>query len=160
MTQPYTILHHTYYTVVHCVCMLCCSVMSDSLQSLDYSLLDSTVHGMTPLSIELSRQELWSGSTQFSHSVMSDSLQPHGLQHTRLPCPSTTGVGSHSLLQGIFPTEGLNSGLLHCRQILYHLSHQGSSRILEWVAYPFSSGSSPPRNQTGVSCIAGRFFTK
>ena len=37
-----------------------------------------------------------------------------------------TGVGCHSLLQGIFPTQGLNLGLLHCRQILYHLSHLGS----------------------------------
>ena len=37
-----------------------------------------------------------------------------------------TGVGCHSLLQGIFPTQGLNSNLLHCRQILYCLSHQGS----------------------------------
>ena len=37
-----------------------------------------------------------------------------------------TGVGSHSLLQGIFPTQGLNPGALHCRQILYSLSHQGS----------------------------------
>ena len=36
------------------------------------------------------------------------------------------GVGCHSLLQEIFLTQGLNSGLLHCRQILYHLSHQGS----------------------------------
>ena len=36
------------------------------------------------------------------------------------------GVGCHAFLQGIFPTQGLNSGLLHCRQILYHLSHQGS----------------------------------
>ena len=35
-----------------------------------------------------------------------------------------------------------NPGLLHCRRILYHLSHKGSPRILEWVAYPFSSGSS------------------
>ena len=35
-------------------------------------------------------------------------------------------VGCHSLLQGIFPTQGLNLGLLHCRQILYHLTHQGS----------------------------------
>ena len=35
-----------------------------------------------------------------------------------------TGVGFHSLLQGIFPTQGLNPGLLHCMQILYHLSHQ------------------------------------
>ena len=37
-----------------------------------------------------------------------------------------TGVGSHSLLQGLFPTQGLNLSLLHCRQILYRLSHQGS----------------------------------
>ena len=51
------------------------------------------------------------------------------------------------------------SGLLHCRQILYQLSHKGSPGILEWVAYPFSSGSSQPRNRTGVSCIAGGFFT-
>ena len=49
--------------------------------------------------------------------------------------------------------------LPHCRQILYQLSHKGSPRILEWVAYPFSRGSSQPRNQTGVSCIAGGFFT-
>ena len=45
------------------------------------------------------------------------------------------------------------------RQILYPLSHQGSPRILECVAYPFSRASSRPRNQTGVSCIAGGFFT-
>ena len=63
------------------------------------------------------------------------------------------------VLQGISPPQGSNSGLLHCRWILYHLSHQGSPRILEWVAYSFSSGSSWPRNGTGVSCIAGRFFT-
>ena len=70
-----------------------------------------------------------------------------------------TGVDSLSLLQGIFPTQGMNSGLPHCRQILYQLSHKGSPSILEWVAYPFSSRSSPPRNRTRVSCIAGRFFT-
>ena len=69
-----------------------------------------------------------------------------------------TGVGSLSLLQGIFPTQGLNPGLPHGRQILYQLRHKGSPRILEWVAYPFSSGSSQPRNQTGVFCNAGRFF--
>ena len=68
-------------------------------------------------------------------------------------------AGSLSLLQGIFPTQGLNPGLPHCRQILYQLSHKGSPRILEWVAYPFSSRSSQPRNQTRVSCIAGGFFT-
>ena len=69
-----------------------------------------------------------------------------------------TGVGSLSFLQGIFPTQGSNPGLLHSRQILHHLSHKGSPRKLEWLAYPFSSGSSWPRNQTGVFCIAGGFF--
>jgi len=68
-------------------------------------------------------------------------------------------MGSLSLLQGIFPTQGLNPGLPHCRWTLYQLSHKGSPRILEWVAYPFSSGSSQPRNRTWVSCIAGGFFT-
>ena len=60
-----------------------------------------------------------------------------------------TGVGSCSLLQGIFPTQGSNPGLLHCRRILDHLNCKGSPRVLEWVAYPFSSGSSWHRNQTG-----------
>ena len=50
-------------------------------------------------------------------------------------------------------------GLPHRRRILYWLSHQGSPRILGWVVSPFSRGSSPPRNRTWVSCIAGRFFT-
>ena len=68
-----------------------------------------------------------------------------------------TGVGSLSLLQGIFLTQGLNPGLPHCKQILYQLSHKGSPRILVWVAIPFSRGFS--RKQTGVSCIAGGFFT-
>ena len=63
------------------------------------------------------------------------------------------------LLQGIFPTPGLNPGLPHCRWIFNQLSHKGSPRILVWVAYPFSSGSSQPRNLTGVSCITSRFFT-
>ena len=70
-----------------------------------------------------------------------------------------TGVGSLFLLQGIFPTQGLKPGLPHCRQILYQLSHKGRPSILEWVAYPFSRGSSQPRNRTGVSCVAGGFFT-
>ena len=68
------------------------------------------------------------GSDSVGGSVMSDSLQPHGLQLTRLSGPwnsagKNTGVSSHSLLQGIFPTQGSNVGLLHCRQILYRLSH-------------------------------------
>ena len=70
-----------------------------------------------------------------------------------------TGVGCHALLQGIFPTQGSSTGLPHCRQSLYCLSHQESPRILEWVAYPLSRGSSWPRNLTGFSCTAGGFFT-
>ena len=55
-----------------------------------------------------------------------------------------------------------NSGVelrSHALQILYHLRHQRSPRMLEWVAYPFCRESSRPRNPTGVSCIAGGFFT-
>ena len=75
------------------------------------------------------------------------------------PPGKNTLVGYHPLLQGTFQTQGLNLGLLHCSWILYHLSHQGSPRILEWVAYAFSRGTSQPRNWTAVACIAGRFFT-
>ena len=72
-----------------------------------------------------------------SHSVMSDSLGPHGLYGlypSRLLCPwnspgKTTGVGCHFLLQRIFLTQKSNVGLLHCRQILYCLSHQGSPGV-------------------------------
>ena len=70
-----------------------------------------------------------------------------------------TGMGSLSLLRGIMLTQGSNPGLPHCRWILYQLSHKGRPGILEWVACPFSSKSSQPRNQTSVSCIVGRFFT-
>ena len=97
-----------------------------------------------------------------SYSVMSDSLRllspPSSFVHGDSP-GKNTGMGCHALLQGIFPTQGSNPGLLNCRQIIYHLSYQGSPRILEWVTYPFSRGSSQPRNRTGVSYIAGRFFT-
>ena len=85
---------------------------------------------------------------------MSDSLWPHGLYSPWNSPGQNTGVGSCSFLQGIFPIQGLNPGLSHCRQILYQLGHQGSPRILKWVAYPFSRGYSQPRNWTGVSYIA------
>ena len=70
-----------------------------------------------------------------------------------------TGVGCHALLQGIFPTQGSNPGVPHCRCIIYHLSHQKSPRILKWVAYSFYRGSLQPRKWTEDSCIAGRFLT-
>ena len=95
-----------------------------------------------------------------SHSVTSNSLRPRSLpgfsvhgaspgKNTRVGCPPP----------GDLPNQGLNPGLPHCRWILYHLSYQGSPRILERVAYPFSRGSSWPRNWTRVSWIAGGFFT-
>ena len=90
---------------------------------------------------------------------LSNSLWPYGLYSPWNSPGQKTEVGSFSLLQGIIPPQGLNSGLPHYRQILYQLSYKESPRILEWVAYPFSSRSSWPRNWTKVSCIAGRFFT-
>ena len=87
-----------------------------------------------------------------------DCSLPGSSVHEESPGKST-GVDCHALLQGIFSTQGSNPGLPHCRWILYHLSHQGNSRILEWVAYPFSSRSSWPRNWTRVPCIASGFST-
>ena len=68
---------------------------------------------------------------KWSHSVVSYSLWPHELWPTRLLHPwdfprRRTGVSCHLLLQGILPTQASNPGLPHCRQTLYHLSHQGS----------------------------------
>ena len=107
----------------------------------------------------LTQSEVKWSEVKWNCLVMSDSLRSHGLHSPWNSPGQNTGVGSLSLLQGIFPTHGSNPGLLHWRQILYQLSHKGSPRILEWVACPFSSGSSWPRNQTRVSCIAGWFFT-
>ena len=112
---------------------------------------------------------------------MSNSLWPHGVHSPWNSPGQNTGVGSHPLLQGIFPTQGSNLGLLRCRGILYQLrwgegevsqscptlcgpvdcSLPGSSvhgilqaRILEWLAISFSRGSSQPRDRTWVSCVA------
>ena len=87
----------------------------------------------------------------------SPALQVNSLLSEPQEKPKNTGVGNPSFLQGIFPTQEPNRGLPHCRQILYWLSHKRSPRIQ--VAYPFSRRSSWPRNQTGVSCISGGFFT-
>ena len=78
------------------------------------------------------------GSGSVSCSVVSDFLRPHGLQPTRLLCPwdspgKNTGVDCHSLLQSIFPTQGLNLGLLHFRQFLYHLSYREHQQIIYYV---------------------------
>ena len=86
-----------------------------------------------------------------------DCSPPGSSVHGNSPAKDT-GVGCHALLQGIFQTQGSNPCLLYCRRILYHLSQQGSPRILESVAYPFSRGTSQPRDQTRFFCIAGGFF--
>ena len=81
-----------------------------------------------------------------SCSVVSDSATPWtapGISSDRGDSlAKSTGVVSHALLQGIFPTQGLNPSLLHCTRILYCLSHRRSPRILEWVAFP-SPGDLP-----------------
>ena len=58
-------------------------------------------------------------------------------------------MGNLSLLQGIFSNQGLNRGLPHCRRILYQLSYEGSPRILEWIAYPFSGDLPDPGIKQG-----------
>ena len=93
-------------------------------------------------------------SASTSGSVVSDSVIPWTTQSMEFSRPGqNTRVGSLSLLQGIFPTQGSNPGLPHCRQILYQLSHKGSLRILEWAAYPFSSRSFQPRSWTKVPAL-------
>ena len=88
--------------------------------------------------IKINKWDLWTESNlqtlhgnceSVSRSVVSDSLRPEGWWPTRLLCPwnspgKNTGEGSHSFLQGIFPTQWLQLDLPHCRQILYSLSHQ------------------------------------
>ena len=89
-----------------------------------------------------------------------DYSQPDSSVHGDSPGKNT--VGCHAFLQRIFPTQGLNPLLSHYRWntwVLNHLSHQGSPWILKWVTYLFSRGSFWPRDQTGISGIAGRFFT-
>ena len=135
--------------------MLSCLVMSDSLQA--HGL------GLTRLLFAwgFSRQGRWSGLPCPPPGIepRSPALQVDSLLSELPKKPMNTGVGSLSLLQRIFPTQELNWSFLHCRQMLYQSSHQRNPRILEWVAYLFSRGSSQPRNQTRVACIAGRFFT-
>ena len=81
---------------------------------------------------QIERIWLWVDMCTLECFVVSNSLWPFGLQAIRLLCPwdflgKNTEVGCHFILQGIFPTQGSNVGPLHCKQILYHLSHQGIS---------------------------------
>ena len=100
-------------------------------------------------------QDISSLSESESSSVVSDSLWPHGLYSSWNPPGQNTEVGSLSFLQGIFPTQGSNPSLPHCRQILYQLNHKGSP-------YPISSiqvlvpGSAFWRIQTGTLALTFR----
>ena len=84
---------------------------------------------------------------------MFDSLRLHGLCSPWNSPAQNIGVGSLSLLQGIFPTQGSNPDLPHCGRILHQLSHKGSPRILEWVAYPFSRGFPDPGIEPGSPAL-------
>ena len=84
---------------------------------------------------DLGSTSLKEESESESYPVTSDSLRPHGLYSPWNSLGQNTGVGSLSLLQGIFPTQGSNPGLPYCRWIFYQLSHKGSPRVLELVAH-------------------------
>ena len=88
-----------------------------------------------------------------SHSVVSDSLRPHGLYSPWNSPGQNTGLGSLSVLQGIFPTQ------VSCLAGGFFTSWATREAQEYWSGYPFSSGSSRPRNWTGESHIIGRIFT-
>ena len=99
-----------------------------------------------------------------SLSVVFDSLQPHGLYPTRLPCPwnspgHNTGLGSYSLTPGDLPNPGIEPRSPTLQADSLPDEPQGMPKNTGVGAYPFSSRSSQPRNRTGVSCIADAFFT-
>ena len=145
----------------------CCAVLCLVTQSCPTlcNSMDFSLPGPRPWAF--SRQQYLSGLLgPPSGNLPNPGIEPRSpiLQADSLPSeppgkPKNTRVGNLSLFQGIFPTQGSNPGLPYYRQILYHLSHQGSPRILEWVTYHFSRGSSQPRDRTQVSHITGRFFT-
>ena len=97
-----------------------------------------TVARQAPLSMRLPRQEYWSGlSLPSPGDLPNPGIEPRSptLQANSFPAelqgePKNTGVGTQSLLQGIFLTQELNRGLLHCRRIFYQLSYLGSPRTV------------------------------
>ena len=99
-----------------------------------------------PWTEELGGLQSMGSQVKWSRSVVSDSLLPHGLEPTELLSPwdfpgKNTGVGCHFLLQGIFPTQGLNPGLPHCRQALYSLSHRG---VYRFTGVGYNLAATPP----------------
>ena len=89
-----------------------------------------------------------------SGSDVVDSLRPRGLWPARLLCPwdspgKNTGVSCHSLLQGVFPTQGSDPGLLSCRQTLYRLSYKDLFSAREMVTF----GDRKPQLQVKNLCV-------
>ena len=93
-----------------------------------------------------------------SHSVVLNSLQLHGLYSPWNSLGKNTGVGSCSLLQGIFPTQGMNPGLPHCRWILYQLSYQGSQEKREKYKYEKENMKNTLENQREIFKYHERLF--
>ena len=106
------------------VCMGICS--HQALSHVQLFSTPWTAASQAPLSMELRK---WKLSENESLSVVSDSLRPHGLYSPWDSPGQNTGVGSLSLLQEIFPTQGSNPGLPHYRRILYQLNYQAIIRI-------------------------------
>ena len=99
-----------------------------------------------PWTEELGGLQSMGSQVKWSCSVVSDSLLPDGLEPTKLLSPwgfpgKNTGVGCHFLLQGIFPTQGLNPGLPHCRQVLYRLRHRG---VYRFTGIGYNLAATPP----------------
>ena len=120
-----------------CCAVLCCSVTSGSLRLHGHGPLGSFVHGDSP------GKNTWSGLPRpppgdFPNpgiEFRSPALQADSLPSEPPEKPLNTGVGSLSFLQGIFPTQELNRGLLYCRWILYQLSYLGSPDMQLHVSY-------------------------
>ena len=95
----------------------------------------------------------WETLESESHSVLSDSLPPHGLYSPWNSPGQNTGAGSFSLLQGIFPSQGLNPGLTHCRQILYQLSHKGTQEYWSRLSIPSPADHPNPGIKLGSPAL-------
>ena len=89
-----------------------------------------------------------------SHSVVSNSLRPHGLYSPWNSLGRNTGVGSLSLFQQIFLTQKSNWGLLHCRQILfYQLSYQGRRKLKFWEIKDSAWGHTSENGTAHPDCL-------
>ena len=125
-------LHNTLFPL----CLLNCFVLPHPFSRIKILSKYNLIHILSNINL---------GCVCVSRSVLSDFLWPNGLQPSRLLCPwnspgKNTGVDCHSLFQRVFTTQGLNSGLLHCRQILYHLRYREVLAHLKLLKYRYFQG--------------------